>query len=389
MKTTTSIVLALIISIASLGQSAQKNTALTDSSVIKIPDIALETPEVLGHWLKKNTPNHYEAVKALYYWMGDHIFYDVRLLRMVMSTEPGKHHPYKDTVDAAIKTLSSRGANCQGYTSLFFEVCRYADIPVDFISGYTYKHGQVDLDASHAWIGIKLNGHWGIIDPTWGAGTVDDKSRFAFNFNWRNFMIPPETAIFTHVPFDPIYQYLDHPIKPAEIRDQTTTEALKRPAVNFEDTLAAVKKEAMLTQIQGRLRRMQELGVINPLQEAEVKVLTSNIPAANYATDKASGAESRYRALIDRYNKLVHDSNDFSSFMSKGMKPAKTNKEIIDWMDRLCKEGPDIITALNGLTFQSPEITQNCQHLISSVQSLSARLQDTRKQVTDYLNKKA
>ncbi len=352
-----------------------------DSAVINIPNNASTSPQAMGKWLKKNTPSQYEAVKALYYWIGHHIAYDV-----VMMNAPTD--VYKDTLDAAIRTLASRKAICQGYCSLFYEVCKAADIPLHLVSGYVYINGQLALDGGHSWIGIKLNNKWHIIDPTWGTGYVDDNNKFAFGFNWENFLISPEKAIFTHVPFDPVYQYLTHPIKPSELRDQTWSEAAKRPAINFEDSLLVLAKQNMLQSYSGRLQRLEKFGIINQLQREQAQYLRHSIPYAAYAADSISGITGKYHALVDRSNKLVSNLNAYSTYVNRGMKPAKSDKEILDWLADLNKEAKDIHAAVSPMSFLSADMQANKIGFVNSMKSMINNLENSQKSMSDFLAKR-
>ncbi|MBV8252799.1 MAG: hypothetical protein JO154_09355 [Chitinophaga sp.] len=364
-------------SVTASAQSAASIPVNQDTTVIKIPGTAVSSPQSIGLWLKNNTPNHYEAVKALYYWIGHNIAYDV----VLMNSKKG----YKDTVDAAVRTLAARKGICQGYCSLFYEVCRHADIPTHLISGYVYIFGQLELNGGHNWIGIKLNNKWAIIDPTWGTGTVNGKGRFDFAFNWDNFLISPEKAIYTHVPFDPVYQFLPDPIKPAELDNHTGAEALKRQAMNFEDSLQTFMRQNLVQWYSGRLQRLENFGIINPLQREEAKYLKSMIPYAIYVTDSVNGTTRKYYELSDRYNKLIEHYNTYIDFENNGMKPAKSDKAIIEWLNNMCKEVKEIHTALNNLHFLSSFMEEDRIGFVRSVKPTVDDLENTRKNTLAFL----
>ncbi|RAJ87570.1 transglutaminase superfamily protein [Chitinophaga dinghuensis] len=384
MKCLISSLLLLILLQYSGTASAQTPTPVPtsqDTAVITIPNNAAVSPQAMGQWLKKNTPNDYEAVKALYHWIGHHITYDV-----VMMTS--RTDVYKDTLEAAVRTLTSRKAICQGYCSLFYEVCKQASIPLHLVSGYVYINGQLALDGGHSWLGIKLNNKWHIIDPTWGTGSVDDNNKFAFGFNWDNFLISPDKAIFTHVPFDPVYQYLTHPVKPAELRDQTWSEASKRSAINFEDSLLVFSKQNMLQSYTGRLQRLEKYGIINQLQREQAQYLRQSMPYAAYASDSISGITGKYRALVDRSNKLVSNLNAYSAYVNGGMKPAKSDKEILDWLTNLNKEAKDIHAAVSPMNFMSAEMQTNKNDFVNRMKSMISSLENSQKSMSDFLTKR-
>lgn len=360
----------IILLLAGLLLSACNYAQQPDTAVLLIPTTVTHSAQAMGQWLKANAANDYDAIKSLYYWIGNNVSYDVKLANSTQT--------YKDTADAAAQTLATRSGICQGYTCLFFEVCRHANIPIDLITGYTYIQGQLSLEGSHGWMGAKLNGKWGIIDPTWGAGAVDQDT-FVRSFNWAHFMIPPEKAIYTHVPFDPIFQYLPHPLKPAELRDHSWHTAKERPAIYFEDSIAAYKQQTALAQVKSRMRRMETYGVINQLQRNEMAFLRQSLPAAAYSTDVASGNDAEFRTLIDRYNKLVAKLRD---------QPPAAGEVLLNWVNACYKESGEIYNAASRIRLEWDVSGKARQDFLKRVQITLEKQESFRKTLTEYLQKK-
>ncbi len=138
----------------------------------------------------------YERVKAIYRWICANISYDTSY-----------------TIYHADECWDNKRGVCQAYSELFYYIARALDIRVDVISGYAKDYdGKTD---SHAWVYAETDKvrHVGVlIDPTWGAGTVNNGifTRKENDMNW--FHVDPYLMILSHYPNDPSYQLLDSPI---------------------------------------------------------------------------------------------------------------------------------------------------------------------------------
>jgi len=49
-----------------------------------------------------------------------------------------------------------------------------------------------------------------LVDSCWGAGCLNERGQFTFNFEPGYFLPPPEQFIYTHLPTEPIWQLLGH-----------------------------------------------------------------------------------------------------------------------------------------------------------------------------------
>ncbi|WP_321296461.1 transglutaminase domain-containing protein [Marinifilum fragile] len=155
-----------------------------------------------------------EKVRAAYTWIALHVAYDTKALG-----KPQKvHFSYRSQeeleakkkqfrADLALKTLKRRKALCEGYSTLFQNLCRHMNIECEIVSGTARRMiseiGREDLPSSHAWNAVKINGSWQLIDVTWAAGWVD-YSKMIFNkeFSSAYFASDPDEFAMKHLPDD-------------------------------------------------------------------------------------------------------------------------------------------------------------------------------------------
>ncbi|WP_026688517.1 transglutaminase domain-containing protein [Alteribacter aurantiacus] len=112
-----------------------------------------------------------EKAKAVYDYLAENIAYDVekfndRLFEMD---------------DSAVKTLELQKGVCQDYAFLGVALLRAIDMEANYVAGMAGS-GFLTRER-HAWIEVKVDGEWIEMDPTWGAGYIDEETdEFVFNY---------------------------------------------------------------------------------------------------------------------------------------------------------------------------------------------------------------
>lgn len=97
-----------------------------------------------------------EKAKAIYEYVAKNTDYDVE--------------KYEEDAfnldDSAIETLETGVGICQDYTFLTTALLRSIDIPAHYVEGHA--------GVRHAWVEAEIDDEWLVLDPTWGAGYVED-----------------------------------------------------------------------------------------------------------------------------------------------------------------------------------------------------------------------
>lgn len=125
--------------------------------------IPSDNPKIinLAKKLTKNKKNNLDKAKAIYEYTAKTISYDVAKF---------KNNEF-EWDDNALKTLKLKTGVCQDYAYLAGALLRASNIEARVITG---KAGTGFLKENHAWIEAKINGKWLTMDPTWGAGYVQN-----------------------------------------------------------------------------------------------------------------------------------------------------------------------------------------------------------------------
>jgi hypothetical protein len=114
-------------------------------------------------------------------------------------------------------TLTSGLAVCEGYAGLFAALAVKAGLEAIVVSGASKggsyrQQGPHDpippFESTHAWNACRLDdGNWKLIDPCWGAGTVNDGEPYKKGFNPRRFTQSNIDFGRSHYPSDNSKQY--------------------------------------------------------------------------------------------------------------------------------------------------------------------------------------
>lgn len=146
----------------------------------------------LANSIVEGKSTKYDQAYAIYRWLCDNISYDTS-------------YAIHDS-DNAIEQY--KGV-CQAYCEIFYRLGEAVGLDVDIINGISKDIYGYASPTGHAWLFVYTNGNQGIIvDPTWGAGTVNNNifTRKHDDDSWFN--VDPHWAIFTHFPNDDTYQFL-------------------------------------------------------------------------------------------------------------------------------------------------------------------------------------
>jgi len=221
-----------------------------------IPREVRKSPELLSQYLTKNATTDRMKLDSLYGWVINNIDYDYDVIQ---STQPLEGESAKDV-------LKKKETVCSGYVELLIEMLAYQNIRAVRIEGYTRDYDPdypyILISSEHAWLAVELNGEWKLADPTWDAGYIgqipkkvktypkrwerertfdkeakkqkwerkirnkkaafDDKLKeqdpytdkigFVRDTSLRNYLVPADTFLLTHLPEIPEWQLREHTI---------------------------------------------------------------------------------------------------------------------------------------------------------------------------------
>ena len=166
-------------------------------------------------------------VKALHDYVADRIAYDAE------SYFAGVYSPQD-----AETVFRTRKSVCAGYAQLLEALGKAAGVEIVYVVGDARTQTSDLSGQGHAWNGVKVNGQWYLIDPTWDSGYVSREKGFTKNYRTEYLMPPPEVIGITHFPKDSAWQLRANPINQGEFLRQP----IMRPKF-FADGLSLISPQ--------------------------------------------------------------------------------------------------------------------------------------------------
>lgn len=144
--------------------------------------------------------SNYDKIRAIYEWICNNIAYDTSY-----------------SIRKADQCLAKRKGVCQGYCDLFVQLARAVGIRVEVIEGKA-KDGTGFVNPNgHGWLfAYTRQDHGILLDPTWGAGSVEGNRFIREDDCWQWFNVKPEWMILSHFPNRQSDQLLDKPYSEQE-----------------------------------------------------------------------------------------------------------------------------------------------------------------------------
>ncbi|MCA1318625.1 transglutaminase-like domain-containing protein [Bacillus tianshenii] len=145
-----------------------------------------DAPEIisLAQELTEGKATQRDQGKAIYDYVAKNVSYDVDKF----------NNDLFEWDDSALKTLDKKTGVCQDYAYLTIALLRASGIEARYVEGMAGS----PWPGRHAWVEANLDGQWITMDPTWGAGYVDNDDKFVAAFKEEYFDSKPEEFKKTH-----------------------------------------------------------------------------------------------------------------------------------------------------------------------------------------------
>lgn len=198
MKVKTLITAALVVLFAHtmpLSLALEGKAATTQHALSAQPAIE-QSVATLAAYLAPPAMAPFDRAWSIFVWIGDRVDYDLEAYLA------GRVRDEKVTAE---DVLRKRRTVCDGFAALYAALARAAGLEVMIVQGYAKAYGvkthETFTTPNHAWILFKLDGAWHTIDPTWGAGYVNNDAYIKLR-DTVYFYGQAEELQFTHWPLD-------------------------------------------------------------------------------------------------------------------------------------------------------------------------------------------
>ncbi|MDR0473876.1 MAG: hypothetical protein LBH43_09445 [Treponema sp.] len=136
--------------------------------------------------------------KTLHDWICDNIAYDANM-----------YFSGRVTAQDYISVLKKKLAVCSGYANLFNKMCELAGMESIGINGYSKGFGytgKIGNNTDHAWNAINIGNKWYLVDVTWDAGSLDQRT-YIKRYSTEWLFLDSRPFLYSHLPEEDAYQY--------------------------------------------------------------------------------------------------------------------------------------------------------------------------------------
>jgi sulfur transfer complex TusBCD TusB component (DsrH family) len=321
------LIFTLLLSVIYINNVVSQNYTKIDKLSKSVPT-SLKTFQNISQYLTKDLTSDKEKIRAIYIWIAHNINYNLNLIK--------QQKRYNSTDEIISEALKTRSGVCQHYSELFNAMCQSIGIESYVVVGYTINNERID-NLSHAWNAVLLDSVFYEIDVTWASGFYD-KDKYIHKFRDEFFLIEPQKFIKTHIPFDPIWQFLNNPISHFDIENKDYSKLKTDANYLFQDSINLYLKQSKIDALKNSNRRISNFGITNELIKRQLKENLFQI------------VNIEYNVAIDTLNFGVNNFNSYISIKNKGFKNSDVDlfqiKELLLNANNAINEATKILSKL-------------------------------------------
>ncbi len=355
--------------------------ASIDALALKLPDSSATTVDKIAGYINTHFTTPTEKTRAIFIWIANNIQYDVVNMFAL--------NFYDDPVENINRPLRTHKGICVNYASLFTAICNEVGIRSLVVAGYTKQRGFVGY-IPHAWSASVVDGNWYLFDPTWGSGYVESNV-FVRKLNEGYFKATPETFITTHMPFDPLWEFLYYPVNTEDFFTGKTIQDKSKPYFNYPDSIRAYEASDTVDQETAAANRIEKNGVRNSATADMIRHLRIDVENHQRRTeaDRQNRLIDAFNVASRNFNDAIHLFNAFIDYRNQQFKPIKPDPEIQQMLD---SAGHELQAANSGaaaimLTPADSRIQPSLQQLKNAIAQAEPHFKETQEWLQKYFSK--
>jgi hypothetical protein len=306
--------LFLISSFALPAQTKPNEYKAVDETVRKYSNSTDDyTIRGIARFIFENFSTETDRLRAIFIWLSENFEYDVENMYSLKS--------YNDPQELIDEMLEEKKGVCMHFAYLFKEIGDILGIKSHTISGYTKQNGVIS-SLSHVWCASFVDSAWHLMDPTWGAGYVQN-NKYVRKLNDDYFKADSEKLIQSHFPYDPLWQFLHYPVSAQEFDDGQIKINEEKPFFNYLDTLKTYENATRLEQLIAINKRIRHSGIKNAHTRNQ---LENNEREIEF--HKLNIVIDFYNSAANYYNEGVNALNRFINYRNNQFNPQKSEMQI-------------------------------------------------------------
>jgi hypothetical protein len=266
--------------------------------------------------------------------------------------------------------LRRRKGVCENYAAIFNEICLKSGVKSFVVDGYTKQHGFVDK-TGHSWCAVSVDNNWLLCDPTW------DENRGTTKY----LLVHPSEMIQTHMPFDPMWQLLNHPVSHSQFYSGNLYTNKNQPYFNYTDSIASYSKMDSLQRFQSTALRIENSGLHNTLVKNRHNSNKMHMEIIRQDKDV-----ELYNSSVADVNSIMSIYNNFVQYRNAKFTPAKTDKEMEGLLDGVDKKLLHAHKKLEEIEISEAVLKFSTEEIRSRLNIIAARVKEQKDFLHIYLN---
>ncbi len=340
-----------------------------DNIALQIPDSLSKTTVSISNYVNTKFNSQTDKARGIFVWIANNIQYDIENMFAI--------NFYQNREEIIAKVLSTRKGICVHFAELYNDISNRAGIKSYVITGYTKQGGFVDY-IPHAWCASLIDSTWFFLDPTWGSGYVQN-AKFVKKLNNFYFKIIPDELIKSHIPFDPLWQFLNYPITNQEFYVGKTNINQNKPYFNYIDTLRNYEHSSEIDKLIYSSNRIEQNGVKNSII---FERLQHNKRVIEYYNNKL--LMETYNKAIILFNEGIAQLNTFIEYRNKQFSPMKPDNEIKQMVDIADSSLINSRKKLNEIKRPDPNTVNSISQLNRSIDDAMKNLNEQKAFLEKY-----
>lgn len=354
-----------------IAQDQSKNQSV-DRTILSIPVSQTSTTDDIATFINNHFDTDGQKIRAAYTWVTTNIKYDTDSIHRVILNE--------DKNEKVTYALRRRKGICENFAAIFYDICTKSGITTYIIEGYTKQNGSVDRTA-HVWCSAFIDKKWYLFDPTWDAGFIN-RGTFVSSAATTYFQLDPADFIQTHMPYDPLFQFLNYPVSYEEFSGTGKKTNSKRSFFNFTDSLIAYESMDPLTQYMTSFQRIKEAtNAVSVMRDTKLKQLKLETELIYQDRDMAL-----YDSSVEHYNSAIIIFNAFINYRNNQFTPAKTNDEVMRMFDKMSKLIASANINLQEIKSSKAVLALDTGDIQKKLNDLSGKMKEQKNYLKTYLS---
>jgi hypothetical protein len=328
-----------------------------------IPDSQASSTDSIAEYIKSRFNNDKDKVSAIYTWVTANIRYDKDSANQInLGADP------QAKITAALRR---RKGVCDNFAAIFNDIATKSGLKSFIVNGYTKQSGSVDK-TGHNWCTVLIDNNWALYDPTWDVGNGN---------NAKYFMAQPSEFIYSHMPYDPLWQLLNYPISHQQFNSGNTYRKTDAQYFNYADSITAYFQMDSLQKLNSSALRIQQNALYNPLVKNNHDYIKMHIEMINQDKDV-----DLYNSSVEELNDATAIYNSFIQYRNQQFTPEKTDTELKDLLDGIDIKLLSSLKKLEEIDKSPATFTIGTHNVRDRVNALTDRVKEQRDFLERYLS---